>query len=161
MSEKELVDKLKQSMGPQHVSDAGSPQAGRIYVQIDNIRLKDAISFLKTNGFTHLLAITGLEIKDRIELLYHLGKNGLLLTLRVKLPTNELVTPSIIDIIPGADPYEREVHDLFGVNFEGHSKLAPLILPEDWPADNYPLRKNRTTAKDEKRKETDGKASKL
>ncbi|MGQ9551731.1 MAG: NADH-quinone oxidoreductase subunit C [Candidatus Bathycorpusculaceae bacterium] len=155
MSEKELVDKLKQSIGPQHVLDAGSQQAGRIYVQIDNIRLKDAISFLKTHGFTHLLAISGLEIEGRIELLYHLGKNGLLLTLRVKLPPNKLVTPSIIDIIPGADPYEREVHDLFGVNFEGHSKLARLILPDDWPKGDYPLRKDRPAKEKERSEQED------
>jgi len=60
------------------------------------------------------------------------------------LPLKNDVIPTITDIIPGALLYEREIHDLFGVKFEGHPNLEPLILPDDWPADNYPLRKNRT-----------------
>jgi len=44
-------------------------------------------------------------------------------------------------LVPGAILYEREVHDLLGVVFDGHPDLSRLILPEDWPEDVYPLRK--------------------
>ena len=53
------------------------------------------------------------------------------------------MAPTITDIIPGALLYEREIHDLFGVKFEGHPNLEPLILPEDWPRDVHPMCKNK------------------
>ncbi|MEM1607631.1 MAG: NADH-quinone oxidoreductase subunit C, partial [Candidatus Bathyarchaeia archaeon] len=65
----------------------------------------------------------------------------ILATLRVKLPQNDYIIPTITDLIPGAMLHEREAHDLFGIRFEGNPDLRPLILPEDWPAGIYPLRK--------------------
>lgn len=113
--------------------------------------LKGVISCLKEEGFVHLAGITALETNDAFELLYHLSREGTLLTVRVNLPLNDDRAPTITDIIPGALLYEREAHDLFGVKFEGHPNLEPLILPEDWPRDVYPLRKSGTT-KEEKLK---------
>ncbi|RLI62527.1 MAG: hydrogenase large subunit, partial [Candidatus Asgardarchaeum californiense] len=48
---------------------------------------------------------------------------------------------SITDIYPVADFYEREIMDLFGVEFEGHPKPRRFILPDNWPKNVYPLRK--------------------
>lgn len=145
MLEKEILDKLKRNMGPKYVLKTSVPRAGKVFIELDEKKLKDAIRFLKNEGFTHLSAITGLETKDEIQLLYHLSNGGILLTIRVKLPLNKTVIPSITPHILGATFYEREIHDLLGVNFEGHLNLAPLILPDDWPKDNYPLRKRRVT----------------
>jgi NADH:ubiquinone oxidoreductase subunit C len=128
-----------------HILEVSVPRARRIFVRADKEYLKDVIQFLKNEGFMHLSAITGLETNDVIELLYHLSKEGILLTVQVKLPLNEITAPTITDIILGALLYEREIHDLFGVKFEGHPNLEPLILPEDWPKDVYPLRKSGTT----------------
>jgi NADH:ubiquinone oxidoreductase subunit C len=50
--------------------------------------------------------------------------------------------PSAHDLLPPAGIYERQVHDLFGIRFEGHPDLRRLILNEDWPADEFPLRKD-------------------
>ena len=113
-------------------------------MRIDTECLKDAIEFLKNNEFTHLSAITGLEVEDGIELLYHLSNGNILLTIRIKLPKNEAVASSITNVIRGATLYEQEIHDLLGVKFTGHPNLERLILPDDWPADNHPLRKSRT-----------------
>jgi len=57
------------------------------------------------------------------------------------------ILPTITDLIPGATLYEREVHDLLGITFKGHPDLSPLILPEGWPPDVYPLRKEWTIEK--------------
>jgi NADH:ubiquinone oxidoreductase subunit C len=73
---------------------------------------------------------------------------GILLTVRVNLPLNDDEAPTITDVIHGALLYEREIHDLFGVKFEGHPNLEPLILPDDWPKDVYPLRRSGTTKKE-------------
>ncbi|RLI12793.1 NADH-quinone oxidoreductase subunit C [Candidatus Bathyarchaeota archaeon] len=150
MSEKEIVDKLKQNVGSKYVWETLIPRAGKVFVGIDKEKLEDAIRFLKTDGFTHLSAITGLETEDWIELLYHLSREDVLLTIRVRLPLNEPVIPSITNHIPGATLYEQEIHDLLGVNFEGHPNLAPLILPDDWPKNDYPLRKGRVEEKNKR-----------
>ena len=59
---------------------------------------------------------------------------------RTKTPREEPVVPTVSDIFPGANWHERETHEFFGITFEGHPNLVPLLLPED--ADFHPLRKD-------------------
>jgi NADH-quinone oxidoreductase subunit C len=59
---------------------------------------------------------------------------------RVRIPRQTPVVPSISSIYPGANWHERETHDFFGIVFAGHPNLEPLLLPED--ADFHPLRKD-------------------
>ncbi len=143
MSESTIIKKLK-NLIPSHIIEVSVPREGRIFVYVSKEHLKKVIAFLKNEGFAHLAGITALEKSDAFELLYHLSMEGTLLTVRVNLSLND-VAPTITDIIPGALLYEREVHDLFGVKFEGHPDLKPFILPDDWPKDVYPLRKSGTS----------------
>ncbi len=48
---------------------------------------------------------------------------------------------------------EREIHELFGIEFDGNSDLRPLLLPDDWPPGVYPLRKNFVVPKRDSRKQ--------
>ncbi|MDW7774270.1 MAG: NADH-quinone oxidoreductase subunit C [Desulfobulbaceae bacterium] len=59
---------------------------------------------------------------------------------RTRVPRSEPVVPTISGIFPGANWHERETHEFFGIKFEGHPNLVPLLLPED--ADFHPLRKD-------------------
>jgi NADH-quinone oxidoreductase subunit C len=59
---------------------------------------------------------------------------------RVLIDRENPVCPTISDIFPGANWHERETRDFFGVKFEGHPDMTPLILPED-QTDFHPLRK--------------------
>lgn len=138
--EAELVETLIKRF--QHrILGFSAPRANRIFIRLNGEDLKEVIKFLVDKGFTHLLAITALNAGDSLEVLYHLSGNSVLITLRVVLPPNDIAIPTITDIIPGALLHEREVHDLFGIKFEGNPDLRPLILPEDWPADTHPMRK--------------------
>ncbi len=65
----------------------------------------------------------------------------MVLSLKTSIPKNDPKLPTIVSIVPGAELYEREIHDMLGVIFEGHPDLSPLILPEKWPNGLYPLRK--------------------
>lgn len=143
LSEKEVVNRLMQIIGEEKVLKISSPSARRIFLSIDIKVLRETVQFLKNEGYTHLSAITGLEVDDGVDLLYHLNKEGTMLTLRVKLPLNQAVAPTISDIIPGAVLYECEVYDLLGVKFEGHQNLTRLVLPDEWPEHVHPLRKKK------------------
>jgi len=59
--------------------------------------------------------------------------------LRIKTQTDDKV-PSITGIFPGANWYEREVYDLFGIVFEGHPELTRIMMPDDWQG--HPLRRD-------------------
>ncbi len=89
-----------------------------------------------------IAAISGLDLGEKIGLMYHMRTNGTIVTIRTEVPKENPKIATITDIMPGASFHEREVADLFGVVFQGHPNPARLILPEDWPENLYPLRKD-------------------
>jgi len=62
------------------------------------------------------------------------------LRLRVQVPGDDPVVPSLFDVHPGTEAMEREVFDMFGIRFEGHPDLTRILMPEDWVG--HPLRKD-------------------
>lgn len=136
----EAVDALRAELGKSFL-EARQPRKGRTFVRIERDALRRATTFLVNAGFVHLTTITGVDLGGELELLYHLNREGRLLSLSVKVPVEKPTITTITDIIPGATLYEREVHDLLGVVFEGHLNLSRLVLPEGWPEGLHPLRK--------------------
>ena len=61
-------------------------------------------------------------------------------TVKVFVDDEELAIPSITDIYPSANFYEREAYDMFGINFLEHPDLTRILMPDDW--NGHPLRKN-------------------
>jgi len=115
---------------------------GRVFARAAVKQLREAIRKLRAlEGFNHLSTITAIDVGSEIEVIYHISLSGALVSLKVQTPKENPVLPTIVDLIPGAVLYEREVHDMLGVNFEGHPDLSPLILPDKWPEGVYPLRK--------------------
>jgi NADH:ubiquinone oxidoreductase subunit C len=149
--EADIVRKMKDTIG-EEIVEAKIPRPRRILIQVRRNAFKKAIQYLTQKAnFTHISTITGIDVGDEIEAIYHLSRDGKIeLSLKVRTPKDNPVLPTITDIIPGATLYEREVHDLLGVTFEGHPDLSPLVLPEGWPPDVYPLRKEWTIEKIEK-----------
>ena len=92
--------------------------------------------------FDYLRCLSVVDYVDRLEVVYHLFS----LSERHKMVVKASVSPeapyvpSIVSIWPAADWFEREGHDLFGVVFEGHPNLAPLLLYEGF--EGYPGRKS-------------------
>ena len=136
-----------------------APEVNRLDVNIEPGNLKDAIKVLVIDGhWGYLSAITGLDqaeyetnsetnekkaIPDQgsLEMIYHICNGALIVSIRVSVPYAHPTLDTICDLIPSATLYEREAMELFGVVFENTPNTDRLILPEDWPAGVYPLRK--------------------
>jgi NADH-quinone oxidoreductase subunit C len=75
---------------------------------------------------------------DVITILYNLDTN-LRLHIRTTLPALDPVCPTLIHVFRGADWFEREAFDMYGIRFSGHPDLRRILMPEIFP--DYPLRK--------------------
>jgi NADH-quinone oxidoreductase subunit C len=112
---------------------------------VDPAAIVEVCGFLKDDPETAMDCLSnqsGVDYKDRIEVVYHLFSyrhrhNAIL---KVKLPRDNPSVPTLEGLWKSANWMEREIFDLLGVNFEGHSDLRRLLMPEDWPG--YPLRKD-------------------
>lgn len=92
--------------------------------------------------FTDLCGVDYLHRRPRFEVVVGLLSHTLVrrLRIRVPVPAADPTVPSITGIFPGANFYERETFDLFGIVFSGHPDLTRLVLPDDW--EGHPLRKD-------------------
>ena len=60
--------------------------------------------------------------------------------LRLQVPDDDPVAPSLFDLYPGSEAMEREAFDMYGIVFSGHPDLTRILMPEDW--EGHPLRKD-------------------
>ncbi|HEY1292228.1 MAG TPA: NADH-quinone oxidoreductase subunit C [Chloroflexota bacterium] len=88
--------------------------------------------------FVDLTVVDRLKRQDRFELVYLLYSLSAHAWLRVKTLTDG-EAPSLTPTVPGANWYEREAFDLFGIQFVGHPNLTRIMLPDDWQG--HPLRR--------------------
>jgi NADH-quinone oxidoreductase subunit C len=94
------------------------------------------------NFFEDMTAVDWYPLAPRFQLSYHILSFGLKerIRLRVLLDEAEPSVDSITPVWPGANFFEREVFDLFGIHFAGHPDLRRIMLPDDW--NGHPLRKD-------------------
>ncbi len=96
---------------------------------IDFKNFKKEIEKLKNS---RLITISAIDKGDSFRLLYHFDLNGIK-TFKVKLPEKNPIIQTITDIFPSAEFYEREIHDFFGIEFEGNPRLhEKMFLHDTW-----------------------------
>lgn len=101
-------------------------------VFIEKSNLLNAAAVLFENGY-FLEDVSGLDVHEGILVVYHFDRydRSERLTVRVLASHDAPSVPSIVSIFSGADWHERECFDFFGVIFENHPNLKPLLLPDD------------------------------
>lgn len=90
--------------------------------------------------FEQCTNVTGTDFpKDKqYEITYHFGSidgvnlRRIIVALSVRVPAEDPVLPSLIELFPSANYHEREAAEMIGCVFKGHPNLSRLLLPEDW-----------------------------
>ena len=145
MEAKEIADRLERQF-PGKVSgfkgDVFDP-----FLHVDSQAIVEACRYLRDEPdlkFEILSDLTALDLpkENKIQVVYHLHSYSLRhqIVLKVDLRREEPHAPTMEGVWRAANWMEREVFDLFGVVFEGHSDLRRIMLPEDWVG--HPLRKD-------------------
>jgi NADH:ubiquinone oxidoreductase subunit C len=96
-------------------------------------------------GFTQPVSAGAVDYpkENRMQMIYYLmnPSSKFMLTYRVDLPRDGLVLPTLTQVWEAMSFHEREAHDMFGIEFEGHPNMIPLLIPPDWKG-GFPLRKD-------------------
>ena len=119
----------------------------RVFIAIPAELLLDVLRYAyDVLDYKNLCTITGMDSIECFELVYHLSNDhdGVMLNVNIKLPKDNAVAPTVLDIYNGATFYEREVEGLLGVTIEGLPEGRQYPLPDNWPEGQYPLRKDWT-----------------
>ena len=154
MTDAELIEMLNQELGAK-VLEATNPDRRRIFLRIAPADLFAVVTRLRdVHSFTHLSTISGVDKGETFELLYHFADAETNVNVRTEIPRANPHVESVTPAIPGAVLYERELQDMFGIVVDNLPDPRPLVLPDDWPAGDHPLRKDWKSDASEKTEET-------
>ena len=108
----------------------------RAWITVSSSNLTDICSYVKNNGFEHLSTISANDWlqEQKFELSYHLWSytHNWLLTIQTKIDRDNPIVDSVNGSFgTNAESCEREIHELFGITFQGNKNLTSLFL-EDW-----------------------------
>jgi NADH:ubiquinone oxidoreductase subunit C len=119
-----------------------STEYGDGVLTVDFDIVHDAAADLKALGFDRLGMVTAVDRGEFFEMVYRLTSREIRagLFLKCALPRRDPKVATMFDLWPAADWQEREVYDMFGIEFVGHPDLRRILMPEDWVG--YPLRKD-------------------
>jgi len=93
--------------------------------------------------FDFLCNIAAVDTGEKLEVVYSVASTGknLRLDYKFSLPYQNAEVESVQEIWPGANWYEREIWELYGINVRNHDNLKRFLLPDDWDQGN-PMRKD-------------------
>jgi len=112
-------------------------------LDIDRTNLVAVCRFLRDQlGFDLLSCISGVDMLDHLESVYHVRSltRGQLLQIKVRLDSEKPEVDSIVSVWPTANWLERETYDMYGIHYIGHPDLRRMLLDDDF--EGYPLLKS-------------------
>lgn len=127
---------------------ATQQKSHQIWARIDKRSLRAAIRRVMDIQFPHFAVISGVDVGDAVELLYHMyvfygmRHKELLITFTVSLGKDDLRVDTITDLIPGALISEREKQEMLGVEVVNIPDGRRMFLPTDFPEGVHPWRKD-------------------
>ncbi|HLE54682.1 MAG TPA: NADH-quinone oxidoreductase subunit C [Thermoplasmata archaeon] len=142
-----MSELLKLEQVARAMEGIGTPEAvkaNRIRVPTTPAKVKEAVRRALTDlACDHVVQIAAVDNGKAFELIYHLtGPHRTVVAIAIELPRDKPEVATASDLLPPAGIYERQIHDLLGIVFVGHPDLKRIILNEDWPANEFPMRKD-------------------
>jgi NADH:ubiquinone oxidoreductase subunit C len=137
-----MQDRVKEALGAK-ILDWYEHNPRRIYIAIKPEDIKEAAFALFKNLGLRFNTASGQDTPLGLEILYHFSadQSGEIFSLRVKIPDKKSPEiDSLAVIFPAAEWIEREIWEMLGINFKGHPNLKRLLLSEEWPEGEHPLR---------------------
>jgi len=148
MTDAELIEKLKADLGDR--VEIANPARRRLFLKVAPEHLVAVVTRLRDAfGLVFLSTISGVDFGATFEIIYHFSTPEHDYNLRTEIPKDRPHVDSITPVIPGAILYEREIQDMFGIVVDGIPDGRRLVLPDDWPEGQFPLRKDWTFVRPE------------
>jgi membrane-bound hydrogenase subunit beta len=158
LSPEQILDRLKLIAADAFISEridiwhegAKRVPSYHVWLRVDRARFRAVFKELCEIDYPHLAVISGNDIGDTVELLYHffiyygVHQKQIMVTIASPLPKDDPSIPTITDIIPGALTSEREKQEMLGVTITGIPDNRRMFLDDDFPAGVYPWRKDET-----------------
>jgi len=146
MIARERLNQLKEKLG-QSLLRADLPSDRSLFVYVEPSALKEACRYVFYNLDARYIISIGLDDRPysgsfMVAHNFAFDKDGLLCSLLVRVSAENPKLDSITDVVAGANWAEREMYDLFGIEPVGHPYLKRLVLPDGWPDNIHPLRKD-------------------
>jgi NADH-quinone oxidoreductase subunit C len=145
MNTQEIIQQLKPRI--EHAIVEEIQFLNETSIEVKKESLKEVLSLLKQTpepGYEVLMDLTGvdyIEPKVQTKIVYWLHNPTTYQRVRIFLyARRDESIPSVVDLWEGADWYERELFDLFGIKFEGHPDLKRILMPDEW--EGHPLRRD-------------------
>ena len=140
-----IVKEIQEALGDK-IKSVVIKNSQRVYIDIDPKDIREVGLYLwKDRGARYAIATT-LDNRSSFEVIHHFSldrEGGVMVSVRSVLSREKPSMPSLAPVIKAASWIEREMHELMGVDFEGHPDMRRLILSsEHWPQGVYPLRKD-------------------
>lgn len=138
----EVVDRIKEKFTDK-IEKIYIHNERRAYIDLKDKRdIREVANFMFQRLKLRFNTASALDVRKHMEILYHFSfdDKGQIISIRVKIDKENLEIDSITPLFKAAEWIEREIWEMLGVNFIGHPNLKRLLLSEDWPEGEYPLR---------------------
>jgi len=140
MTEERIRTLLEQRMTRGRFACTGDGKR-RVSIEVDAGDIRESVLALLQAEGRRFLTIAAVDKGMDIELLYTFVVDGVLVTIRTSIRKEASRIDTIAQMVPGAEFIEKEVSELFGIEFVGHLRRTNLVLPDDWPTGKRPMRK--------------------
>jgi Ni,Fe-hydrogenase III component G len=146
-AEYELLEEMMGDLKDSLIEDGTyvHKQPRRIFVQVHPEKIRTVVQhMLDRYAMWQFITVSGRDLGDDLQACYHfvINERKIAITFRLNVPRNKPEHPTISDLVPAAEFIENEVRELFGIVQVGHPNVRRIELPEDWPANEYPMRKD-------------------
>lgn len=138
----DIVKQVKEKLG-KRIINWNQHTKKRFYLSVDKEKIVEVARILFNDLGLRFCTASGLQTPLGFEIVYHFSfdKSGEIFSLRVLIEDKkDPQIDSLTCLSPSTEWIEREIWEMLGINFKNHPNLKKLLLADDWPEGEYPLR---------------------